>query len=86
MLKNKIVYFEEIYKFSCKHFSIKVISFVLYIKNVFMNNKNLIFPPNYMSYEKTLNSEIVCLTKVYKFTFRLFLYLIASLRFNCKKR
>ena len=46
MLRSKIVNFEEFYKFVHAHVFIRVISFHLFIKNVFLKIKNFIFPQN----------------------------------------
>ena len=47
MLASKIVDFEEIYKVSPDYFFIRIISFFLFIKNVFKGFQNPIFPTKY---------------------------------------
>ena len=42
MLRNEIIYFKEIYKFTTDHFFIVVLSLVYYWKNVIENKKNTI--------------------------------------------
>ena len=44
---NKIVHFKEIYKFSIDYSFVRVIYFLLFIKNVFIKIKNSIFPLKY---------------------------------------
>ena len=53
-LRNKIVRFKKIYKLALDYFLIRVISFYLFIKNVFMKIKNSIFPPKYTKYRKNV--------------------------------
>ena len=57
MLGNKILRFKKIYKFAFYHFFIGFISFLLFSKNVFMNLKNSIFPPEYMRYRKSVKKK-----------------------------
>ena len=73
MLKSKIVHLKEIYKFYFDHFLEKRTVFVLYIKNGFYKIKKCIFRPKYARFEKMLTSEVVYLTKIYKFYFYNFL-------------
>ena len=69
MLRNKIVYFQKIYKFAFHNFSIEFISFHLFIKTVFQKIKNSIFPPKYTRNGKMLRDKIVYFQKIYKFAF-----------------
>ena len=57
ILENKNVCFKNIYKLDCHYFSIRVISFLLFIKNVFLTIKNSIFPPKYTKYGKSIKKE-----------------------------
>ena len=54
MIGKKIVRLKNIYKLACKYFFIRVIYFHLFIKNVFIRIKNLILPPKYTRYGKTI--------------------------------
>ena len=63
MLGNKIVSSEKIYKFAFDYFFIGVISFLLFIKNVFLKLKNSIFLPKYMRYGKNVENEICLFQK-----------------------
>ena len=47
MLRNKIFYFKEIYKFAHDHFFIRLIYFHPFIKKVVMKIKNFIFSTKY---------------------------------------
>ena len=67
MLESKIVYFEEFYKFVLVHVFIGVISFRLFIKNVFLKIENVIFPPKYRRCGKFFRSNIIHFEEFYKF-------------------
>ena len=54
ILGKKSFRFNKIYKLACDYFSITVISFDLFIRNVFMIIKNPIFPPKYTRYGKNI--------------------------------
>ena len=56
-IQYKFVSFENIYKFSVDCFFIGVIYFLLFIKNVFINIKNSIFPPKYARYENVVKKQ-----------------------------
>ena len=73
MVRSKIIHLKKIYKFHFNHFLVKRMVFVLSIKDDFYKNKKFIFWSNYPGYEKMLKSEIVYLTKIYKFYFNHFL-------------
>ena len=57
MLRYKIVRFKKIYKFALDYFFIGVISFLSFIKNVFIKIKNSIFPPKYTGHEKNVKKK-----------------------------
>ena len=57
MLRNKIVYFKNIYKFTIDYFLIIVIYFLLPIKNAFIKIKSTIFPPKYTRYGKNVKKQ-----------------------------
>ena len=67
MLRSKIVHFKEFYKFVLDHVFTGVISFRLFIKNVFLQLENSIFPPKYTRCGKILKSKIVNFEEFYKF-------------------
>ena len=58
-MRSKIVHFEEFYKFVLDHVFTGVISFRLFIKNVFLKIVNLIFPPKYTRCGKIFRSKII---------------------------
>ena len=68
MLWYKIVRFKRIYKCSVDYFFMRVIPFLLFIKNVFLRIKNWISPPKYARCEKNVQNEIVHLKKIHRFT------------------
>ena len=68
MLKSKIVYLKETYKFYSNHFLEKCPVFIL-IKKTSLKIKSSGFRPNYARYEKILKSKIVYIKETYKFYF-----------------
>ena len=60
MLMNRFVRFEKIYKLAPDSIFMKVICFHLFIKNIFIKNKKLIFPTKYTKYR---NRKKLCLIK-----------------------
>ena len=57
MIRNKILYFKEIYKFLSDYFFIRDISFRLFIKKVFMKILISIFSTEYTKYEKNVRKQ-----------------------------
>ena len=72
MLKSKIIYFKETYKFCFDHFLEKRTVFIL-IKKPLLKIKSCGFRPNNARYEKMLKSKIVHLKEIYNFCFDHFL-------------
>ena len=57
MLRKKIVHFKKINNFGVGHFFIGVIFFLLFVRNVHIEIKNLIFPTKYATYGKNVRKE-----------------------------
>ena len=72
MLRSKIIYLKETYKFCFDHFLEKRTVFIL-IKKTLLKIKSCDFRPNNGRYEKMLKSKIVHLKKIYNFDFDQFL-------------
>ena len=68
MLRNKIVRFKKIKKFSPEYFSIGVISFLVFIKNAFIKTKIQFFWKNIQNTEKMLRNKIVYFENIYNFS------------------
>ena len=68
MLRSKIIYRKETYKFCFDHFLEKRTVFIL-IKKTLLKIKSCGFRPNNGRYEKMLKSKIVHLKKIYNFGF-----------------
>ena len=74
MLRSKIVHLKEIYNFYFDHFLIKRTVFVLIVKSVIINIKNLISRTNSATYETNVKEHnIVRFKRIYKFCFDHFL-------------
>ena len=72
MLRRKIIYLKETYKFYFDHFLEKRTVFIL-IKKTLLKIKSCGFRPNNARYEKMLSSKIVYLKEIYNFGFDQFL-------------
>ena len=72
MLRSKIIYLKETYKFCFKHFLEKRTVFIL-IKKALLKIKSCGFQPNNARYEKMLGSKSVHLKEIYNFGFDHFL-------------
>ena len=68
MLRSKIIYLKETYKFCFDHFLGKRTVFILIKKNL-LKIKSCGFRPNNARYKKMLNSKIVHLKEIYNFGF-----------------
>ena len=72
MLRSKIIYLKETYKFCLAHFLEKHTVFIL-IKKTLLKIKSCAFRPNNARYEKMLSSKIAHLKEIYNFGFDHFL-------------
>ena len=64
MLGDKIVYFKKFHNFGTNHFFIEAISYLFFIKNVFIKIINSIFPPKYTGYGKNIKEQNCLFQKV----------------------
>ena len=72
MLRSKIIYLKETYKFCFNHFLEKRTVFIL-IEKTLLKIKICSFQPNNARHEKMLRNKIVHLKKIYNFDFGHFL-------------
>ena len=73
MLRSKIIYLKDTYKFCFDHFLEKRTVFILIKKKTLLKIKSCGFRPNNARYKKMLRSKIVQLKKIYNFDFDHFL-------------
>ena len=67
MSGKKIVRFKKMCKSASDYFIKRVISFHLFIKNIFMIIENIIFTSKYTKTEKMLGRKIIYFKKIYNF-------------------
>ena len=75
MLRSKIIYLKETYKFCFDHFLEKRTVFIL-SKKTLLKIKSCGFRSNNGRYEKMLRSKIVHLKKIYNFDFDHFVFVL----------
>ena len=84
ILKSKIIYLKETYKFYFDHFLIKRTIFVLIVTNVIKNQNFNFLAIQIMGCEKMLQIKVVVFKKLYKFYIKHFLTGMIVFRINIK--